>query len=60
MGFERIQTFILADEQGTSLEAAGWSFDGMTDSKPEKWHSRSGRRADQPAESKQRWYKDLV
>jgi hypothetical protein len=60
MGFERIQTFILADEPGTSLEAAGWMFEGMTDSAPQKWHTRPGRRTDQPAESKQRWYKDLT
>lgn len=60
MGFERIQTFILRDETGTSLMAAGWSFESLTDSKPEKWHSRGGRRSDQPAEAKQRWYRDLV
>lgn len=59
MGFQSIQTFILKDEPGTSLKAAGWMFDGWTDSKPEKWHSRPGRRSDQPAESKQRWVKHL-
>jgi len=59
MGFERIQTFILREEPGTSLLAAGWRFDGNTDSAPQKWHSREGRRSDQPAERKQRWVKDL-
>lgn len=59
MGFERIQTFILKEESGNSLIAAGWTFEGMTDSKPEKWHSRVDRRTDQPAESKQRWFKEL-
>lgn len=59
MGFDRIQTFILEEEPGTSLAAAGWKFDGMTDSKPSKWHSREGRRSDQPSERKQRWIKEL-
>ena len=59
MGFERIQTFILEDEPGTSLIAAGWKFEGFTDSKPHKWHSRDGRRSDQPSERKQRWFKEL-
>ena len=59
MGFEKIQTFILKDEPGTSLEAAGWKFERMTDSKPEKWHSRGNRRTDQPSESKQLWSKEL-
>jgi hypothetical protein len=59
MGFAHIQTFILHGEPGTSLTAAGWKFGGMTESKPGKWHSRDGRRADQPENSKQRWGKDL-
>ncbi len=59
MGFERIQTFILEGEPGTSLLAAGWTFDGWTDSKPGKWLTRSGRDTTQPAERKQRWVKIL-
>lgn len=59
MGFDKIQTFILGNELGTSLTAAGWKCEGMTDSKPHKWHSRGGRRDDQPAEAKQRWAKEL-
>lgn len=59
MGFVKIQTFILKEETGKSLEAAGWSFEAMTDSKPHKWHSRDGRRTDQPVEEKQRWSKVL-
>lgn len=59
MGFIKIQTFILKEETGKSLEAAGWSFEAMTDSKPHKWHSRDGRRTDQPGEQKQRWSKVL-
>lgn len=59
MGFQKIQTFILKEEPGTSLEAAGWTFEGLTDSAPHKWHSREGRRSDQPNEPKQRWGKFL-
>lgn len=59
MGFERIQTFILAEENGVSLRASGWQFERLTDSKPHKWHNREGRRTDQPAEQKQLWAKDL-
>lgn len=59
MGFERIQTYILASEPGTSLLAAGWRKDG--DTVGGNWnHSwRKGRREDQPMEPKQRWVKDL-
>jgi hypothetical protein len=59
MGFVKIQTFILDSEQGISLKAAGWEFDGITDSAPQKWHSREGRRFDQPSGPKQRWVKRL-
>lgn len=61
MGFEIIQTYILADEPGTSLKAAGWSFDQMTTGGD--WnHSRKNagtRRTDQPMGPKQRWRKKL-
>jgi hypothetical protein len=33
MGFESIQTFILASEPGTSLKASGWRCDGETPGK---------------------------
>lgn len=59
MGFDKIQTFILAEESGVSLEAAGWVFDGWTDSAVDKWHSRDGRRSDQPGGRKARWCKVL-
>ena len=29
MGFDKIQTYILVSEPGTSLRAAGWSFNGI-------------------------------
>lgn len=59
MGFEAIQTYILADEPGTSLKAAGWTFAGMTDTAD--WHGNrellfggEGR-----STAKQRWEKRL-
>lgn len=55
MGYERIQTFILEDEPGTSLRAAGWTFDGMTEGGDWNRPSRGGRRVDQPMVRKQRW-----
>ncbi len=60
MGYARIQTYILADdEDGTSLRAAGWICEGLagggqwahTDGKP--------RRTDQPTGLKTRWAKIL-
>lgn len=57
MGFERIQTFILPSESGTSLKAAGFTFDGI--SHPGSWQTRDGRRVDQPTEQKHRWIRGL-
>lgn len=59
MGFDRIQTFILDCEPATTLKAAGWAFDGLTDSATASWHTRSKRRDDQPQGTKQRWVKNL-
>lgn len=59
MGFEKIQTFILENEPGISLIAAGWRFDGLTDGGDWNRPSRAGRRTDQPQCKKQRWVKDL-
>ena len=56
MGFERIQTFTLASEPGTTLKAAGWSFDGES-AGGDGWQSRAGRRTDQPNDPKHRWVK---
>jgi len=55
LGYERIQTYILDSELGSSLKASGWVNEGVagggqwvhTDGKP--------RRTDQPTEKKQRW-----
>jgi hypothetical protein len=59
MGFQKIQTYILNDEPGTSLRAAGWSLQAVT--RGGNWnHSwRKGRREDQPMLPKQRWSKKL-
>lgn len=61
MGYKRIQTYILEEELGTSLKAAGWKFDGMTAGGD--WnHSKQymgKRRTDQPMGPKQRWVKEL-
>lgn len=60
MGYERIQTYILDSEPGTSLKAAGWEFDGYTRGGDWNCKSRGGRRTDQPQGRKQRWKRDLV
>lgn len=59
MGFKRIQTYILQEEPGTSLKAAGWEFDHVTSGGDWNCPSRKGRRVDQPQQSKQCWKKDL-
>lgn len=62
MGFSKIQTYILEDELGTSVKAAGWRFDGMTsggDWASSKAFAAQGRRQDQPQGPKQRWVKEL-
>lgn len=59
MGFSHIQTFILNDELGTSLKAAGWIFDGVSAGGDWNSPSRKGRRIDQPQQPKQRWIKTL-
>lgn len=59
MGFERIQTFILEDEPGTSLKAAGWEFECWSEGGDWNVPSRGGRRVDQPQGRKQRWKKEL-
>lgn len=55
MGFDYIQTYILESEPGTSLRAAGWEFDGLTNGGTWNCNVRKNRREDQPMERKQRW-----
>lgn len=59
LGYEKIQTYILEEESGVSLRAAGWEKEGMT--KRDTWNTpiRGGRRTDQPNGRKQRWSKIL-
>src|SRR3990167_2281487 len=57
MGFDRIQTYILGSEPGTSLKAAGWALEGTTSGGNWNHSWRKGRRTDQPLGSKQRWGK---
>lgn len=64
LGYLRAQTYILSSEEGTSLVAAGWRFDGLTEPSSETshtWNNRPGR--NQPEhlyERKGRWVKDLA
>jgi len=55
MGFDYIQTYILDTEPGTSLRAAGWSYDGQTNGGTWNCNVRKDRREDQPLCKKQRW-----
>lgn len=58
LGYRRIQTFTLATENGASLRAAGWRFDG--EAKGGRWDcTRKQRRRDQPEGRKHRWVRDL-
>jgi hypothetical protein len=60
MGFARIQTYILAEEPGTSLRAAGWVLDGHT--KGGDWNNgpyAGRRRTDQPQGPKLRYGRDF-
>jgi hypothetical protein len=59
MGFEAIQTYILEDEPGTSLKAAGWELIGLTSGGNWNHSWRKGRREDQPTMRKQKWGKIL-
>lgn len=59
MGFERIQTFILDAEPGTSLRAAGWTDEGTTGGGDWFRASRNSRSATNPTALKRRWAKHL-
>jgi hypothetical protein len=54
LGYLKIQTFILDDETGVSLRAAGWALEGESKGRA-GWHSRDGRRDDQPECVKHRY-----
>lgn len=59
MGFVKIQTYVLESETGTSLKAAGWAMETLTNGGDWNCASRGGRRTDQPQERKQRWARIL-
>ena len=60
MGFERIQTYILADEEtGVSLRASGWTCEGIAGGGQWKHSDGKPRRTDQPIGMKTRWFKQL-
>lgn len=53
MGYQRLITYILDSEPGTSLRAAGWTVVGQT--KAQSWSRPSRARLDQPLQTKLRW-----
>lgn len=58
-GFERIITYTLASEPGTTLTAAGWTADSFTVGR--RWNAPSRPRGDNtPLENKVRWCRTLV
>ncbi len=59
LGYEKIQTFILASEPGTSLVAAGWNFEGESGGGDWTRSSKPNRRQDQPQGPKHRYGKAL-
>jgi hypothetical protein len=59
LGYKRIQTFILDNEPGTSLRAAGWSFDRESCGGDWTRVSKPNRRQDQPQGPKHRYSKIL-
>ena len=59
MGFKKIQTFILEEESGVSLEAAGWVLDGLSEGGDWTSKSKPNRRQDQPQGRKKRYVKCL-
>lgn len=61
MGYIKIQTYILADEEtGASLKASGWACDGIAGGGQWKHTDGKERRSDQPTGKKLRWSKVLT
>lgn len=59
LGYTKIQTYILENESGTSLRAAGWECEGAAGGGQWKHTDGKERRTDQPTMLKQRWSKLL-
>lgn len=60
LGYKRIQTYILEEESGISLKAAGWVCEGEAGGGQWKHTDGKPRRTDQPTGKKQRWAKSLL
>lgn len=60
MGFEKIQTYILDSEDGTTLKAAGWKYEYTTSGGQWKHTDGKPRRTDQPTQPKQLWSRQLT
>jgi len=58
MGFEKIQTFILESENGSSLMASGWSFESVT--KVGNWNSRDNRREEEHLKGPKKKYSKIL
>jgi hypothetical protein len=59
LGYGKIQTYILEEEAGTSLRAAGWSMEAIARGRQWKHTDGKPRRTDQPSGDKTRWVKTL-
>lgn len=61
LGYDKIQTFILEKEPGTSLRAAGWGLLGETSADTKGWTRGSRPRLEDPSPKglKQKWGKTL-
>jgi hypothetical protein len=59
MGFLKIQTYILAEEPGTSLAACAWVREADTSGGQWKHTDGKPRRTDQPTGPKTRWARNL-
>ena len=55
MGYNKIQTYILDEELGTSLKASGWKMEAITSGGLWNYTNGNPRRTDQPTNPKQRW-----
>jgi hypothetical protein len=55
LGYGKIQTYILEEESGTSLKAAGWSMEVVSSGGQWKHTDGKPRRTDQPTGKKTRW-----
>lgn len=59
MGYLRIQTYILGDEPGVTLEASGWESQGAAGGGVWVHSDGKPRRTDQPIQVKERWARTL-